>query len=93
MNVKNIDLAKKLINIVKKKSPKIKVQIKFVKDRPGHDFRYALNNNKMLKKLHWKTKMPLNLGLLQTFEWYLNNKDFFKKVSKKLYINRIGLKL
>ena len=91
MNVKNIDLAKKLINIVKKKSPKIKVQIKFVKDRPGHDFRYALNNNKMLKKLHWKTKIPLDLGLLQTFEWYLNNKDFFKKVSKKLYINRIGL--
>ena len=95
MNVKNIDLAKKLIEIAKKKSSKInkRVKVKFVKDRPGHDFRYALNNNKILKKLGWKTKIPLHLGLSQTFDWYLNNKDFFKKVSRSLYINRLGLKV
>ena len=66
--------------------------ITFVKDRPGHDFRYALNNKKMLKKLGWKTKIPLGTGLSKTFDWYLNNKDFFNSVSKKLYINRLGLK-
>ena len=95
MNVRNIDLAKQLIKIVKKKSSKIseKIKVKFVKDRPGHDFRYALNNNKILKKLGWKTKIPLHLGLSQTFYWYLNNKNFFKKVSKKLYTNRLGLKV
>ena len=63
-----------------------------MKDRPGHDFRYALNNKKILKKLGWKTKISLTNGLLQTFNWYLNNKKFFNSVSKKLYINRIGLK-
>ena len=95
MNVRNIDIAKKLLRIVKNKSLKInkKVKIKFVKDRPGHDFRYALNNNKIFKELGWKTKIPLDSGLLQTFYWYLNNKNFFKRVSKKLYMNRLGLKL
>jgi len=93
-NVINKDIAKKLINIAKNKSLKLskKVKIKFVKDRPGHDFRYALNNKKMLKKLGWKTKIPLGTGLSKTFDWYLNNKDFFNSVSKKLYINRLGLK-
>ena len=94
MNFTNIDIAKKLLRIAKKKSIKInkKVKIKFVKDRPGHDFRYALNNKKILKLLGWKTKIPLYLGLSQTFDWYLNNKVFFNSVSKRLYINRLGLK-
>ena len=93
-NLKNIDIAKKLLKIAKNKSLKInkKVKVEFVKDRPGHDFRYALNNKKILKKLGWKTKIPLNFGLSQTFDWYLNNKAFFNSVSKKLYINRFGLK-
>ena len=95
MNLRNIDIAKKLLKIVKTKPLKInkKVKIKFVKDRPGHDFRYALNNNKILKELGWKTKISLDIGLSQTFDWYLNNKAFFKTVSKKLYINRLGLKV
>ena len=95
MNLRNIDIAKKLLKIVKTKPLKInkKVKIKFVKDRPGHDFRYALNNNKILKELGWKTKISLDIGLSQTFDWYLNNKSFFKTVSKKLYINRLGLKV
>ena len=94
MNFTNIDIAKKLLRIAKKKSIKInkKVKIKFVKDRPGHDFRYALNNKKILKLLGWKTKIPLYLGLSQTFDRYLNNKVFFNSVSKRLYINRLGLK-
>ena len=83
------------MKIAKNKSLRInkKVKIKFVKDRPGHDFRYALNNNKILRELGWKTKISLNLGLSQTFDWYLSNKTFFKRVSKKLYINRLGLKV
>ena len=95
VNLKNIDIAKKLLNIAKIKSSKIsqKVKIKFIKDRPGHDFRYALNNNKINKKLGWKTKISLHAGLLQTFNWYINNKNFFKCVSKKLYTKRLGLKV
>ena len=95
VNIKNIDIAKKLLRIAKKKSSKIseKVKIKFIKDRPGHDFRYALNNKKILKKLGWKTKISLHDGLLQTFNWYINNKNFFNSVSKKLYTKRLGLKV
>ena len=95
VNIKNIDIAKKLLRIAKNKSSKIseKVKIKFIKDRPGHDFRYALNNKKILKKLGWKTKISLHDGLLQTFNWYINNKNFFKSVSKKLYTKRLGLKV
>ena len=94
MNLRNIDIAKKLFKIAKNKSIRInkKVKIKFVKDRPGHDFRYALNNKKILKRLGWKTKISMHLGLSQTFDWYLNNKAFFNSVSKRLYINRLGLK-
>ena len=95
MNLKNIDIAKKLLQIAKSKSSKIskKVKIKFVKDRPGHDFRYALDNRKILKKIGWKAKTPLHVGLSDTFDWYLNNKIFFKSVSKKLYTNRLGLRV
>tara|TARA_Y100000590_G_scaffold467641_1_gene647225 strand:+ start:31 stop:1047 length:1017 start_codon:yes stop_codon:yes gene_type:complete len=93
-NLMNKDIAKKLIKIAKNKFKKLgkNVKIKFVKDRPGHDFRYALNNKKIFKNLRWKTKTPLNIGLSETFDWYQNNKAFFNSVSKKLYINRLGLK-
>ena len=95
MNLKNIDIAKKLIKIAKNKTLKInkKVKIKFIKDRPGHDFRYALNNKKILNELGWKSKIPFHSGLSKTLDWYLNNKIFFKSVSKKFYINRLGLKV
>ena len=94
-NYKNIDIAKKLLKIVKKKSLKIKknVRITFVKDRPGHDIRYALNNKKILKKLKWKSKISLNEGLLNTFNWYNNNKSFFSKTSIKQFDKRLGLKI
>ena len=94
-NIKNIDLVKKLLKIAKKKSPKIgkKVKIKYVKDRPGHDFRYALNNKKILKKLKWKSKISLDKGLSKTFEWYNYNRSFFSKTSKKQFDKRLGLKI
>ena len=93
-NINNVNLTKKLLKIAKNKSLKIgkKVKIIFVKDRPGHDFRYALNSNKILKKLRWKAKISLHEGLSQTLDWYINNKSFFNSVSKKLHINRLGLK-
>ena len=92
-NIKNIDIAKKLILISKNISSKIgdKVKIKLVKDRPGHDFRYALNSKKIHKKLKWNSKIDLDEGLTDTFLWYLNNMGFFISVSKKLYDKRLGL--
>tara|TARA_Y100000590_G_scaffold316329_1_gene357739 strand:- start:905 stop:1591 length:687 start_codon:yes stop_codon:yes gene_type:complete len=92
-SIRNVDIAKKLIQILKKESIVIgnKVKIKFVKDRPGHDFRYALDNKKIKKTLNWKFKIKLDAGLKKTFEWYLNNLEFFTSVSKKLYDTRLGL--
>jgi len=87
-NIKNINLAKKLLSIYKSKS-----KIKFVKDRPGHDFRYALDSKKIRKKLKWKPKISLDKGLKETFRWYLGNRKFFNSVSKKLYDKRLGLNL
>ena len=93
-NIENLEIAKKLLKISKKKLLKLnkKSKIKFVKDRPGHDFRYALNSKKILKKLGWKAKISLNAGLSQTFDWYSNNRKFSTSVSKKLYVDRLGLK-
>ena len=55
--------------------------------------RYALNSNKMKKKLNWRVKNNLDIGLTKTIEWYLNNLSYFKKINKKNYINRLGLKI
>ena len=95
INIKNIDMVKKLLKIVKRKSLIIgnKVKIKFVKDRPGHDYRYALNSKKVFKKLNWKPKISLAAGLSKTFDWYSNNRSFFSKTSKKQFDKRLGLKI
>jgi len=94
-NINNIDLTKKLLKIIKKSSFKVgkKVKIKFVKDRPGHDLRYALNSKKINKKLKWKSNILLKDGLLQTFNWYLSNQKFFTNISKKLFSKRLGLNI
>ena len=93
-NIQNIDIAKKLLHILKNNSIIIgdKVKITFVKDRPGHDFRYALDSKKIHRKLKWKSRINLMEGLANTFQWYLNNMGFFTSVSKKLYDKRLGLK-
>ena len=63
-------------------------QIKFVKDRPGHDFRYALNSNKIKKKLKWKPKINLNQGISKTVDWYIKNQKYFKKLNEKNFSHR-----
>ena len=68
------------------------VKIKFVKDRPGHDLRYALDSSKIKKKLKWKPKTNFFAGLEKTVLWYLNNTNYYKKILKKNIINRLGVK-
>ena len=95
VDLKNIELVKKLLKICKSMGIKIgkKTKIKFVKDRPGHDFRYALNNKKILKKLKWKPKINFEKGLEETIIWYLKNKNFLKNISKTQYEKRLGLNI
>ena len=93
-NLRNIDLVKKIIKCCKNLKINIgkKVKVKFVKDRPGHDFRYALDSKKVKKNLKWKPKTKFDQGLMKTISWYLNNKLFLSKISKKKYDKRLGLK-
>ena len=93
INLTNLSLVKTLLKIVKKNKIVLgkKVKIKFVEDRPGHDMRYALNCNKIKKKLKWKTKKSFHNGLKDTLEWYINNKKFYNYFSKKLFFKRLGL--
>ncbi|MDA9072946.1 dTDP-glucose 4,6-dehydratase [Pelagibacteraceae bacterium] len=94
LNINNLNLTKLLLNIVKNNKIKIgkKVKIKFVKDRPGHDLRYALNSNKIKKQLKWKPLINFKSGLKETFIWYYENDKFFNNFSKRLFFKRLGLK-
>ena len=92
ININNFDIAKLLINISKSKMKLGKnVKIKFVKDRPGHDFRYALDSKKVLKKLKWKPKISLKKGLENTFDWYFQNMKYYTTLKKKDITKRLGI--
>jgi len=95
VDLTNIKLTKLILKLMKSKLQKIgkKVKIKFVKDRPGHDFRYALSSKKMQKQLQWKAVVKIDEGLLRTINWYIDNQKYFKSISKKEHVGRIGLKI
>ena len=92
-NLKNIKITKILIKIAQTKLNIGKnVKIKYVKDRPAHDIRYALNSNKLIKQLKWKPKMNIYKGLKMTFDWYLKNPEYYLSIKKKDIITRLGNK-
>ena len=92
-NLNNIQICQALLKISKNfNKNKKNVKITFVKDRPGHDLRYALNSNKIKKKLGWNSKTTFKKGLIQTFLWYVNNNNYYKSISKKDIIKRLGTK-
>ena len=92
-NLTNYKTIKLIMRIAEKKI-KIskKTKILYVEDRPGHDFRYALNSKKIKKNLNWNTKVNLVDGLEMTFKWYLNNLSYFKTLNQKDIKLRFGLK-
>ena len=93
INKTNIQITKSLITIAKKNIKIGKnVKIKFVKDRPGHDVRYALNSKKTINELKWKPKINLIKGLNLTFKWYLSNLQYYSSLKMKEATKRIGLK-
>jgi len=92
-NLNNIQITKALIKIAKNFiAIGNRVKIKFIADRPGHDQRYALNSNKIKKKLRWKPQIKFDNGLKETFLWYLNNKKYYSSLTKKDIVKRLGLK-
>ncbi len=71
---KNIDVVKSILSIMKKPES----LIEFVKDRPGHDFRYSLNVNKIKNEIDWEAKISFEEGIKRTVNWYLSNADWLK---------------
>ena len=84
--IKNIDLVKTICNYLDQNHPKNNGsylnQIEFVKDRPGHDYRYAIDTNRIESELRWKAKIPFKEGIKKTVDWYVNNQNWIKYTVK-----------
>ena len=89
-DLNNLKVCKKLLKIGKKIDIKNKSKVKLIKDRPGHDNRYAIDSNKIKKELKWKKNTNFSEGIKKTFIWYLNNLEYFKSIKKKDIITRLG---
>ncbi|RAK57501.1 dTDP-glucose 4,6-dehydratase [Phenylobacterium deserti] len=67
-------------------------KITFVTDRPGHDFRYAIDASKLESELGWTPRMPLDDGLEQTVRWYVENRGWLERIREKgFHSERLGL--
>jgi len=86
---KNIDLVKILCQIMDQKLGKeegtSQELITYVKDRPGHDLRYAIDASKINKELGWKPTVTFEEGLEKTINWYLNNEEWLQNVTSGSY--------
>lgn len=91
-NINNLNITSKLLKIFKDKMIDTKSKIVFINDRPGHDRRYALNSNKLIKELNWKKKIKIEEGLKKTVNWYIENLTYFKSLKKTDIKKRFGAK-
>ncbi len=90
-NLNNLQVTKTLLKVSKEEIIiGKKVRINFVKDRPGHDKRYALNSNKIKYKLKWKPSIDFHHGIKLTFNWYKKNKAYYKSLLKHDIEKRLG---
>lgn len=86
---KNIDLVKLLCKLMdtklNRKQGESEKLITYVKDRPGHDLRYAIDATKINKELGWKPSVTFEEGLEKTIDWYLSNEEWLTKVTSGSY--------
>jgi dTDP-glucose 4,6-dehydratase len=79
----NIQIVKTILKALNKPDD----LISYVKDRPGHDLRYAMDPSKIEKELGWKPEYNFDSGILETIKWNLNNQNWLKHVETGEYIN------
>ena len=99
--IQNIEVVKKICNILDKLiSNKLNgitsfsELITYVKDRPGHDVRYAINANKIQRDLGWKPEESFESGILKTVKWYLDNNEWCENIQNGNYkLERLGVNL
>ncbi|WP_314295971.1 dTDP-glucose 4,6-dehydratase [Acinetobacter schindleri] len=96
---RNIEVVKTICTILDELKPKADGQlyeslITFVKDRPGHDLRYAIDAEKIQKELNWCPQETFETGIRKTVEWYLNNLDWCRRVQDGSYQReRLGVNI
>lgn len=86
----NIEIVKTILDILSKKFPETEISdslISFVKDRKGHDRRYAIDSSKIKRELNWEPKVSFEEGIKTTVDWYLNNIDWLDAVVNEEYLN------
>jgi dTDP-glucose 4,6-dehydratase len=88
--VKNIDLVRMLCDLMDELAPDLPVNpaqnlITFVKDRPGHDRRYAIDASKIRTELGWQPQETVEGGLRKTIQWYLDHRDWWQPLLSKEY--------
>lgn len=88
--VRNIDLVHKLCGLMDELAPDLPIRpssklITFVKDRPGHDRRYAINATKLKTELGWTPQQTIETGLRQTVEWFLTHQDWWQPLLSEEY--------
>ena len=95
--IENIQIVETICEILDDKIPLdngklYKEGIVFVEDRPGHDFRYAIDATKIEKELGWKPKESFQTGIKKTVLWFLENRDWWRKIQKFKYKQeRLGM--
>lgn len=97
--VRNIDVVRILCNLLEELAPEQKPSsvvkyedlITFVKDRAGHDVRYAIDASKIQRELGWAPEETFESGMRKTVQWYLDNKDWWQRVLDGSYrLERLG---
>lgn len=81
----NIQLVKNICNYLDKNVPisdSYLNQIIYVKDRPGHDFRYCIDSSLIRNTLNWKPQTDLSISMSITFQWYINNQKWCSRIKK-----------
>ena len=91
----NLDVVHTLCTILDQLSPRsdgkpYKEQITYVKDRPGHDRRYAIDASKLERELGWKPAETFETGIRKTVQWYLDNQAWVANVTSGAYMNWVG---
>ena len=93
---RNIDIVRKICALMDENAPTTARHdrlITFVKDRPGHDFRYAIDASKIRADLGWTPSVTLDEGLRRTVTWYLEHRDWWQAILERGHrVERLGLK-
>ena len=87
--ISNIDLVKKIcaiLNQIKPREFSYESLITFVTDRPGHDYRYAIDPTRLNSELNWNPSYSFEESLEKTIKWYVDNQDWWKPIQEKNYI-------